>query len=90
MVGSRKRPNTIDTLQLGDILNATAKAIEMIAKIKGNTHQYFITKRFMTDINPDLSVFMLFPIAFNYVRTVFTEQVGQCQIAFLVSVCVEP
>ncbi len=32
----------------------------------------------------------LFFIASNYIRAVFVEQIGQWQIAFLVSVCIEP
>ena len=32
----------------------------------------------------------LFFIASNYIRAVFTEQIGQWQIAILISVCIEP
>ncbi len=36
------------------------------------------------------SSLIIFSIASNYIRAVFVEQIGQWQIAFLVSVCIEP
>ena len=76
----------MDGILVNNIINASIDNANRI----GNVHQY-LTKSFFIIITTEFRFiyYFLFPIAFNHIRTVFTEQVRQWQIAFLISNCIE-